>query len=210
MKKILPLLILVGFLAALAVVPAAAKSPVIKGEITSMGGENNIIVQTRRDQSVSITLPVEFDLSTIAVGDEVIAKGELQEDGSFLAEWVRKVGTDESEDEDAPEGSKAGNSAYCAGDKKDEPHPFASVLSEKYGVESEWVMGYYCDGYSMGAIMLALKTRDLIGADPDSVLLQRAGGMSWGAIWQELKLIGDEKDVQTPPGLLKKPEPGIQ
>jgi hypothetical protein len=66
-------------------------------------------------------------------------------------------------------------------------------------------MGYFCNGQGMGAIMLALKTSQLTGADPASLLAMRAAGEGWGQIWQELGLIGSEKDIKAPPGQLKKP-----
>jgi len=138
------------------------------------------------------------------MGDEVVVKGQLQADGSIAADWV-KLAAEDGVDEESPEGSKANDSAYCTGDKQQEPHPMASALAEKFGVTTEWVMGYFCDGYGMGAIMLALKTHELTGADADTLLADRASGMGWGAIWKELKLIGSERDVQTPPGLLNNP-----
>ena len=40
--------------------------------------------------------------------------------------------------------------------------------------------------------------------DPAALLAKRASGQGWGAIWKDLKLIGNEKDVKTPPGQLMK------
>lgn len=211
MKKIMLISITVTLLAALMVIPVSAKPSVIKGEVNEIkAGENTITVLTHRNQTVIVVTPVEFDLSKLAIGDEVLVKGQLQGDGSIAADWVKLVGAGGADDEDAPEGSKATNSAFCAGDKQQEPHPMASALAEKYGVTTEWVMGYFCNGYGMGAIMLALKTHEINGADADALLAQRASGMGWGAIWQELNIIGSERDVQTPPGLLNKPNHGNQ
>jgi hypothetical protein len=70
-------------------------------------------------------------------------------------------------------------------------------------------MGYFCEGYGMGGIMLALKTRDLLdGSDPDlgELLERRAQGEGWGQIWKGLKLIGSEKEGHSPPGLLNRPD----
>jgi len=208
MKKTILISILVIFVAALAVMPVSAKTSVIKGEVTAVGPGNMITLLTKWNLTVNISLPAEFDLSALALKDEVIVKGQMQSDGSMVADWVREVGAGESNDEDAAEGSKANNSAYCNGDKQQHPHPFATALAEKYGVTTDWVMGYFCSGYGMGAIMLALKTHEINGADANALLAQRASGQGWGAIWQDLKMIGNEKDVQTPPGLLKKPNHG--
>jgi len=208
MKKTILICVLVVLLAALVVVPVAAKPSVIKGDVTANDGVSTITVHTNRDQIVNVITPIEFDLSTLVVGDVVIVKGQFQGDGSLAAEWVKKTGAGASDDENAPEGSKANNAAYCKSNGKQTPHPMASALAEKFGVSTDWVMGYFCNGYGMGAIMLALKTQQINGADPGVMLAQRASGQGWGAIWQELKMIGNERDVQTPPGLLKKPGHG--
>ena len=71
----------------------------------------------------------------------------------------------------------------------------------------DWVMETFCDGYGMGAIMLVLKTRDLVGADHGELLAVRALGKGWGRIWKDLGLIGSEKDGHSPPGLLKIARP---
>lgn len=209
MKKTILISILVIFVAALAVLPVSAKTFVIKGEITAIAsGTSTFTVLTNRSQTITVTAPEGFDLSIFAVGDEVIVKGQIQADGALAADWVKKVNDDTSDEQDAPEGSKAENSAYCDPGKKQQPHPMAASLAEKYGVTTEWVMGYFCDGFGMGQIMLALKTHQINGADADSLLAQRASGQGWGVIWQNLKMIGHEKDVKTPPGSLKKPAKG--
>ena len=68
-------------------------------------------------------------------------------------------------------------------------------------------METFCDGYSMGAIMLALKTSKMEGAYPAGKLLEdRVQGTGWGQIWKDLDLIGSEKDGHSPPGLLNRPD----
>jgi hypothetical protein len=104
------------------------------------------------------------------------------------------------------EGSKMDN-AYCSG-KKEKEHPMAVKIAAKYGVSAAWVMDKFCSGYGMGAIMLSLKTQQINGASPDSLLAQRAEGKGWGKIWHEQGLIGKEKSVEPPPGKLKRPEQG--
>jgi hypothetical protein len=53
--------------------------------------------------------------------------------------------------------------------------------------------------------MLALRTKAINGANPDVTLAKRSEGLGWGAIWKELKMIGNEREAKSPPGLLKKP-----
>ena len=113
----------------------------------------------------------------------------------------------EVEDEDREEGSKL-NSAYCVEGKQEKTHPLATKLAERYGVTEQWVMGYFCDGYGMGAIMLALKTSQIDGIDatPEALLTERSNGVGWGNIWKSIGLIGSERAGHSPPGLLKKPD----
>jgi hypothetical protein len=122
----------------------------------------------------------------------------------LVADWVKKVGKNSSDNEDKAEGRKD-NSAFCNEDKKQEPHPFANAMAEKFGADPAWVMENFCGGYSMGAIMLALRTKAINGANPNDILAKRSEGLGWGAIWKELKMIGNEREANTPPGQLKKP-----
>jgi hypothetical protein len=202
MKKYFLILVVVTLLAALAVVPVLAKPSLVKGVITNIT-DSQITLETKKGAEVIFNLPEDFDLTTIEVGDTVIAKCQTVGIG-LVADWVKKIGKGSSENEDRAEGRKD-NSAWCNADKKQEAHPFAKVLAEKYGANPTWVMQNFCDGYSMGAIMLALKTHAINGANPDDILSKRADGLGWGAIWKELKMIGSEREAKTPPGQLKKP-----
>jgi hypothetical protein len=67
-------------------------------------------------------------------------------------------------------------------------------------------METFCDGYSMGAIMLALKTSELEGSTPVELLERRGKGEGWGQIWKDLDLIDSEKKGHSPPGLLNRPD----
>lgn len=202
MKKKFFILVVVTLLAALAVVPVLAKPTLVKGVITDIT-DNQVTLETKKNAEVIFTLPEDFDLTTLAVGDTVIAKCQTVGE-ELVAEWVKKVGRNSSDNEDKAEGRKD-NSAWCNADKKQEAHPFATAMAEKFEADPAWVMKNFCDGYSMGAIMLALRTQAINGADPDKILALRAEGLGWGAIWKDLKMIGNEREAKTPPGLLKKP-----
>jgi hypothetical protein len=205
MKKMACIVLIALLAAVLLPAPVSAVSPVLKGEVTAVDTTaGTITILTNRDQSVLITPPADFDLSGLSVGEMVIAKGEAHEDGSFTAEWVRITGKDS--DESKHEGGRKNNGAFCNQGKKAEPHPLALKMADEYGVDAGWVSGYYCDGYSMGAILLALKTAEKAGLSADDILASRASGLGWGRIWQDEGLIGSEKDIEAPPGQLKKPQ----
>ena len=211
MKKLLIATILVLMLSLLVVGSAFAKNDKIniKGEVTEVGAVT-ITVLSKKGVTSVITVPDGFDLTSIQVGDLILIKGRIGEDGSVAAESIKVVGNNNNKD-DGNKGQAEGgkqNNEFCAEDKQEKPHPLAVKLAERYDVTEQWVMGHFCDGYSMGVIMLALKTSQLDGVlvDADTLLAERADGNGWGQIWKEMGLIGSEKNGHSPPGLLKKPE----
>ena len=96
--------------------------------------------------------------------------------------------------------------AYCVDGKKETNHPLAAKIAERYGIDEETVMTYYCQGYSIGEIMLALKTSQMEGVEAtlEDILGSLDGPDAWGHIWQDMGLIGWEKNGTPPPGQLKK------
>ena len=213
MKRILNVLIMIIMVTILVTTPALAKSGNgnVKGEVRAVNAEEgSITILTNQGETVVVIIPAGFDLATIAVGDSVLVKGEIQPDGSIVAETIKLTGKGnqqgkEKEDQDEGKGNKA-NSAFCSEGKQTKVHPLAVKLAERYGVSEAWVMEYFCQGYGMGAIMLALMTGEINGSDPATLLAGRAEGKGWGQIWQELGLIGSEREGHSPPGLLKKPD----
>jgi hypothetical protein len=212
MKKILISTVMVLMVALLAIGPASAQKGKINinGEVTAVGTDT-LTIQSNQGETFVVTVPDGFDLNSIQVGDSVLVKAVAGDGGSWQAQTIKQIGRgisgDGDDDDDQSEGSK-GNSAFCADGKQEKPHPLAARMSERYGVTEQWVMDYFCDGYGMGAIMLALKTSELNGVDADAEILlaERANGQGWGQIWQGLGLIGSEKEGHSPPGLLKKPD----
>lgn len=211
MKKILVISILVFTVALMAVGPASAqKGKVnINGQVTAIGA-GTLTVQSKKGGTFVVTVPEGFDLSSIQVGDMVLIKAVAGDGGSWLAQSIKQIGPGSAGNdigESQAEGSKY-NSAYCAAGKQEKPHPLAAKMAQRYGVDEEWVMNYFCEGYGMGAIMLAIKTSEIEGntINPDTLLAERANGKGWGQIWHEQGLIGKEKDGHSPPGLLKKPD----
>ena len=231
MKKILVALILALMIAMLLVMPGLAQQGKIniKGEVLAVGN-GTIEVESNKGKIYTVIVPEGFDISSFQVGDSILIKGIFADDGSVKANFIKQVGVDNDDgvdngkkpgtDDDKnnngkkpdndtgnkPEGSKD-NSAFCAEDKQDKPHPFDPKMVERYGVEEGWVTKTFCEGYSMGAIMLALKTSQMDGVNvsPATLLTERAEGTAWGQLWKDWGVIGREKDGQSPPGLLKKP-----
>src|SRR5512146_1802276 len=122
MKKVIFASLIVILITAISFMPALAKTKVVKGQVTAVdSGANTITVLTNRGETIVLIAPANFDFTSISVGDSIIAKGELQNDGTFGAEWIKPVGRDQKDtDEDKPEGDKS-NSAFCDPTKKDKP-----------------------------------------------------------------------------------------
>lgn len=213
---------------------ASADAPV-KGDITGIDEGTGTVTVTTKTGDVTITLPAEFDITSVSLGDFLMAKGTWTSETEFTADWVKafppktKEPEEEEEEEDNDdEGEKPEkedkqfNSAYCTGEKETS-HPLAEKLAAKFGestgVTAEQVQAWYCEGNSIGQIMLALLTQKMDGTDAAEILADRNSGISWGKIWKLKGLIGSEKDglppgqlkkidKKVPPGLLKKtPQP---
>jgi hypothetical protein len=209
-------------IAALIAVGAATAQPgkiVIKGEVKAVGG-GTLTVESHKGGSYVISVPDESDVSSIQVGDYVLVKASAGENGAWVAGTIKEYnnwgadGDDDAKGEDGDDddgmGKKEGfidNSAFCAEGKHEENHPLAPKIAERLGETEEWVMDRFCEGYSIGAIMLAIKTSQMDGmtSSPHDLLVERAAGNGWGLIWKGLGLIGCKKEGQSPPGLLKKP-----
>jgi len=211
MKRILVISIVVLMLALSVAGPALAqKGKVnINGEVTAVDTDT-LTVLSKKGETFVVTVPEGFITGSIRVGDSVLVKAVAGEGDSWIAQSIKQIGpggVDDDNDDDPAEGGKY-NGAYCADGKQEKPHPFATKMAERYGVDEAWVMEYFCAGHGMGAIMLALKTSQMDGVDvdADTLLAERESGNGWGQIWQEYKLIGKEKEAHSPPGLLKKPD----
>ena len=92
---------------------------------------------------------------------------------------------------------------YCTG-RKDRAHPMATGIAETYGADEGEVMNMFCNGFSIGEIMLALQTQQMNGTPAEDSLAQRQNGQGWGQIWREAGLIGNAEHG-TPPGQADKP-----
>ena len=209
MKKVY-IISLIVILAALVVVLPALANPgrgAIKGEVIAVDpGAGTVTLEGKKADFFVVNLPEDFDPEAIEVGDWLLVKGAAGEGGTIDAEWVKPIGKGRGKgNEDKAEGKKD-NGAFCDPEKQDRFHPLAEKIGERFVVGEEWVMDYFCDGYGMGAIMLALKTSQMEGSDAGELLELRADGQGWGQIWKDKGLIGSEKEGFSPPGQLKRPD----
>lgn len=80
------------------------------------------------------------------------------------------------------------SSASCV---ETDPHPIGQSIADKYDVEYERVMDWFCAGESFDDILLALETHRLTDL-PVEQLLDRANEVGWEQLWDE------EGVVETP------------
>jgi hypothetical protein len=184
----------------------------VKGEVVAIDAAGGTLtLETNKGETVIVHAPEGFDFALVEVGDSVLVKGEAQEDGSVLADSVKTLGGGQGRgnqgrgNDDQPEGGKD-NSAYCSEDKKETSHPLAVTIAERYGADEATIAGWFCEGYSFGAIMLAFKTSEATGGAVEDLLAARSEGQGWGQIWKDLGLIGSEREGHSPPGLLNRPD----
>jgi hypothetical protein len=153
-----------------------------------------------------------------------------QSKGDVRGEVIQVIDDDDPDDDDDGEGQGKGKgkgqdknknkkggdgdggkaaSAYCSGEK-DKEHPFAAGIAETYDADLEEVMGYFCQGFGFGQIMLALQTGKMENVDASvaDMLAARESGQGWGQIWKDMDLIGNKDHGKSPPGQLKKPDKG--
>jgi hypothetical protein len=168
----------------------------LKGEIIAVDevGETITIQSVDETEYTICFSPYDAFRYTIDdIGSYVHIKGVMQEDGTIFAEWVQPVVEDGENDGN-------GESVYCSGEK-DTPHPIAIVLANRFEKEVDEIMAYFCNGFGIGQIYLALKTELVTGVDFGELLASRAEGKGWGEIWEELGYQGKPKDhPKTPPG----------
>lgn len=151
-----------------------------------------------------LTILVEegFEFGEIFEGDEFEIEAKLNEDEEWEL-YKFKIQEQEQEREREEEGY------FCT--NLDEKHPVAAAIAETYEVDYEVVIGMFCAGEGeegsartgFGQIMLAFHTAEVTGGDPGEILGMKKEGTGWGQIWQEMGLIGKDREKPDKPG---KPE----
>ncbi|MEW6504107.1 MAG: DUF5667 domain-containing protein [Chloroflexota bacterium] len=120
------------------------------------------------------TLPVEGTPSATVEGTPTQIVGTLTPEVSLTP---------------TPERVNQGN--YCT--DLTQQHPVGAKLALEYGVPYEQVMGWFCQGYGMGEIMLALQASQKSGLPADQFFVMKEEQGGWGKVWQEMGWIGKER-----------------
>lgn len=119
------------------------------------------------------------------------------------------IGFGDVDDEMDEEDEDMDMSLICSGEMD---HPVLLSLAEDYGVDYSELAAYFCAGYGVGEIKLALQTAEKTEDAEDlwsDYLDMRKGEeeKGWGEIWQELGLIGKDKEKDKGPDPENKGKP---
>jgi hypothetical protein len=168
-------------------------------DINEDGGTITVEVETNDGtEQYVVEVPEDFDWEGIEIGDLVEVEGWLQDDGTVIA--TRIVVEDEDDDDD--DDGQGDHGHYCRNvDDPDIVHPVGGAIAERYDVNYEEVMYWFCEeSMGFGQIMLALQTADDGDVSYEEYLDRRLAGEGWGQIWKDLGLIGRLKDAEPPEG----------
>lgn len=138
--------------------------------------------------------------------------GEEEEDGDLDDQEEEGEPVDEEEEEIEEERvlETRDDNYFCGADAAYE-HPAALRVADSYSgtypISYTRVISWFCAGYGLGEIALALQTSQAISVTPEALLEARLD-QGWGQIWQEYELIGRMRNaVQVgPPEHAGRPE----
>lgn len=143
-----------------------------------------LALETAAHEGIELTFADVLDLRFFE-GEVVMTWEEIWE----LLE-ITDMEVPEEEEEEEP-------GAVCSGTQI---HPVLTSMAEEYAVDYQTLVDYFCQGLGVGEIKLALKTaaKENVLLTYEELLALRLSGtdedaMGWGEIWQELGLIGKNK-----------------
>ncbi len=178
---------------------------ILVGEIDDGSFQLTVGVGDSDSVIYTVSVPDDFEFEDIQVDDEF----ELHiKYNKGLEEWMLyKLEEEEQERERERE-----EDGYFCSEDTEEKHPVAAAIADTYGSDYETVIGMFCAGEGeegsartgFGNIMLAFHTADETGEDVNDILGMKEDGTGWGQIWQEMGLIG--KDREEKPDKPGKPE----
>jgi len=198
-KKILgaaAILILMAF----STIPAfAATDTTVTGTVLSVDTTAGTFqIGTENGDTLTVTPPAGFDLTTLTVGDTVAIQGTL-EASSLSATSIAPVAEDGTGDGD---GDGRNNGSHCT--NPDSSQPALDKLSSEFNADYVQLLDWFCTGgYGVGEIMLALRTsQSMEGLSAQEILELKTELNGWGKVWQQLGLIGhghgqDDNEVES-------------
>ncbi len=168
----------------------AATDTTVTGTVLSIDTVTGTFqVGTDAGDTLTVTPPAGFDLTTLTVGDTVEVQGSLE--GTDLnAASITLAPTDGTGSGDAETGNTG---FYCS--NPDAAQPALDKLATQYGADYAQMLDWFCNGhYGVGEIMLALKASAAGGPSAQDLLDMKAELGGWGQVWLQLGTIGHGHD----------------
>jgi len=182
------------------VFPAFAQTETaVTGTVLSIDAvAGTFTIGTESGDTLTVTPPAGFDLTTLTVGDSVEIQGTLAE-SSLSATSIAPVAEDGTGDGD---GDGRNNGSHCA--NSDSSQPALDKLSSEFNADYAQLLDWFCKGgFGVGEIMLALRTSQTMeGLSAQEILELKTELNGWGRVWQQLGLIGhghgqDDDEVES-------------
>ena len=100
-----------------------------------------------------------------------------------------------------------------------DPHPKGQVLADRYLVEYEDIMGWFCQRFGFGEIELAYQLSEQSGMAVEDIFALRRSGLGWGQIKNDLRNVTvtpspevttteEPQETEEAPTVSETPEPG--
>ncbi len=159
----------------------------------------------------------------LEVGDTVEVTFIVLSGGSWYAleiEALKEILEDEQEPETSEEplldSEPADPVTDCTGA---DPHPKGQVLADRYQVEYEEIMGWFCQRFGFGEIELAYQLSEQSGMAVEDIFALRRTGLGWGQIKNDLRNVTvtpspevttteETETTEEVPTVSETPEPG--
>ena len=171
-------------------------------DFTAIQVGDAVEVETTTDENgdtvvVSISLveeePQETETPTETPTEEV-TETPTEEVTETPTEEVTETPTPEVTETPTPEETVAPATCPAALNQ----HPVGWRIANTYDLDYDEVMGWFCDGYGFGQIMLALQTSNITELPAEDLLQMKTEQGGWGRVWQGLGLIGKAKEAEAP------------
>ncbi len=172
-------------LALFTVIPAFAQTDTsVSGTVLSVDTTTGTFqIGTEAGDTLTVTPPAGFDLTTLTVGGTVEVQGSLDAT-NLTATSVVLVPEDGTEEE-----GKVNKGFYCT--TAESSQPALADLASEFNADYAHLLDWFCSGhYGVGEIMLALRTSQAMEGLSAQEILDMRGEGGWGKVWQELGLIG--------------------
>ncbi len=133
-----------------------------------------------------VAAPIVLAALALSACDKPIAAGkgfDVTSDPSLTGTPSASQTQEATETPEATEDS--GTRAGCPGNSGSFPPPLAALATE-FKVTNADIQNYWCQGFGVGEIRIALQLAKDTGKDPQSIFDMKKQGQGWGQIEQEL------------------------